>query len=172
MVWVAPVLVLGAGGLVRMIRAPATRDLGWLAVVVVVIVFSVNASYAYWDGGASVGPRHSVPAIPFLALGLAPFWASLRTRRAKVAAAALLGASMLLNLVIASTDIFASEALTTPVWTRNFLGLFAHAKFNTVPNLYWGWRPWQGFALYLDIALPMLGLMLWWTRRADRAPSV
>ncbi|WP_353204175.1 hypothetical protein [Sphingomonas sp.] len=171
LLWVAPVLMLGALGVSRMIRAPATRDLGVLALSVILIVLAVNASYAYWDGGASVGPRHSVPAIPFLALGLAPFWASLRGMGAKVAAAALLGASMLLNLVVAATDIFAPETMVTPVWTRNFVGLFAHAKLNTLPNLYWGWQPWWGFALYLDIALPLLGLMLWWTRRADRARS-
>ena len=171
MLWVAPVLVLGALGVARMIRNPATKDLGVLALSVILIVLAVNASYAYWDGGASVGPRHSVPAIPFLALGLAPVWASLRTLAAKIAAASLLGASMLLNLVVAATDIFAPETMVTPVWTRNFAGLFAHARLNTVPNLYWGWQPYWGFALYLDIALPMLALMLWWTRRADRARS-
>ena len=171
MLWVAPVLVLGAAGIGLMIRRRATRDLGVLALSVILIVLAVNASYAYWDGGASVGPRHSVPAIPFLALGLAPFWTYLSTRWAKIAAAALLAASMLLNLVIAATDIFAPETMVTPVWTRNFAGLFAHARLNTVPNLYWGWQPYWGFALYLDIALPMLGLMLWWTRRTDRFAS-
>ena len=171
LIWVAPVLVLGVVGLARMIRTPATRDLGVLAVAVIVIVLSVNASYAYWDGGASTGPRHSVPAIPFLALGLASFWASLRTSVGKIAAATLLAGSMLLNLVIAATDIFAPETMTTPVWTRNFVGLFAHDKLNTVPNLYWGWQPWMGFLLYLNIALPLLGLLLWWTRRAEQRLS-
>lgn len=171
MLWVAPVLVLGALGLSRMIRNPTTKDLGVLALSVIAIVLAVNASYAYWDGGASVGPRHSVPAIPFLALGLAPFWVSLRSAGAKIAAAALLGTSMLLNLVVAATDIFAPETMVTPVWTRNFVGLFAHAKLNTVPNLYWGWQPVWGFALYLDLALPILALMLWWTRRAERPRS-
>ena len=171
MLWVAPVLVLGAFGIGRMIRNPATKDLGYLALSVIAIVLAVNASYAYWDGGASVGPRHSVPAIPFLALGLAPFWASLRSTGAKRAAAGLLGVSMLLNLIIAATDIFAPESLATPVWTRNIAGLFAHARLSTLPNLYWGWQPLWGFALYLDLAVPMLGLMLWWTRRADRSRS-
>ena len=171
LVWVAPVLLLGVVGLAWTIRERATRDIGWLAVAVVCIVLAVNASYAYWDGGASVGPRHSVPAIPFLALGLAPFWAGLRERRARLAAAGLLGLSMLLNLVVAATDVFAPEAMTTPVWTRNFVGLFAHGTLNTLPNLYWGWRPWFGFALYLDIALPMLALLVWWTRKAERGLS-
>ena len=169
LLWVAPVLVLGVAGLVRMIRTPTTRDMGWLCAAVIVIVLSVNASYAYWDGGAAVGPRHSVPAIPFLALGLAPLWASLERQRAKIAAAALLGVSMLLNLIVAATDIFASETLASPVWTRNIRALFVHGRLDTVPNLFWGWQPWFGFALYLDLAVPLLLLLLWATRRTERA---
>ncbi len=169
MLWVAPVLVLGVAGLMRTVRVPATRDLGWLCVAVVAIVLAVNASYAYWDGGAAVGPRHSVPAIPFLALGLAPLWAALERTRARIAAAVLLGVSMALNLVIAATDIFAPETMPTPIWTRNIHALFAHGLLDTVPNLFWGWQPWFGFALYLDLALPMLLLMLWATHRAERA---
>lgn len=171
LVWVAPVLVLGGVGVGKMTRDVATRDLGWLAAGVVGIALAVNASYYYWDGGASVGPRHSVPAIPFLALGLAPFWASLRHRRWRWAAAGVLGVSIAINLIIASTDIFAPEALETPVWTRNFLGMFLHGKLATVPDLFWGWGPWFGLALYLDVALPLFGLLLWQTWRAERRLS-
>ncbi|WP_010185759.1 hypothetical protein [Sphingomonas sp. PAMC 26605] len=170
--WVAPILLLGGVGVVKLVRAPATRDLGILCVAMIVIVLSINASYAYWDGGASVGPRHSVPAIPFLALGLAPFWVALRRPSARSGSAALLGLSMLINLIVAATDIFAPEGMTTPVWSRNILGLLSHGYLNTVPSLYWGLSPWLGLFLYLDLALPMLGLMLWWTRRAERRGSV
>ena len=169
LLWVAPVLVLGAVGLWRMVRARETRDLGWLAVAVIAIVLAVNASYAYWDGGAAVGPRHSVPAIPFLALGLAPFWAGLTRRRARVAAGALLALSMLLNLIVAATDIFAPETLRFPLWQRNIAGLLPIGRLSTIPSDHWGWSPWFGFALYLDIALPLLALLLWATRRAERA---
>jgi len=34
----------------------------------------LNASYSYWEGGWSYGPRHASPAIPFLCIGLAPLW--------------------------------------------------------------------------------------------------
>ena len=170
--WVAPILLLGWFGVVKLVRDPATRDLGVLCVAMIVIVLSINASYAYWDGGASVGPRHSVPAIPFFAIGLAPIWASIERRSDKIKAIALLAVSILLNLIVAATDIFAPETMMTPVWSRNIMGLLAHGYLNTVPNMYWGFSPWIGLILYLDLALPMLGLMLWWTRRAERRGSV
>ncbi|MDQ2878653.1 MAG: hypothetical protein M3R41_06220, partial [Pseudomonadota bacterium] len=120
LIWVAPVLMLGVIGLRQLIRDEATRDLGLLAVAIVSAVLLVNASYVYWDGGASIGPRHSVPAIPFLALGLAPFWASLQARRERIVSAALLGVSMAINLAIAATDIFGSEFFTSPLRQRTW----------------------------------------------------
>ncbi|WP_242138696.1 hypothetical protein [Sphingomonas sp. TREG-RG-20F-R18-01] len=168
LLWVAPVLVLGAVGLGLMVRDRTTRDLGCLAIAVIAIVLSINASYYYWDGGASVGPRHSVPAIPFLAIGLAPSWAALRRQALRWAAVALLGVSIVINLIITSTDMFASEALASPVWTSNFEAMFLRGTLATVLNRYGGWGAWFSFALYLDIALPLLALIVWQTRRAER----
>ncbi len=34
----------------------------------------LNASYSYWEGGWSYGPRHATPGIPFLCVGLAFLW--------------------------------------------------------------------------------------------------
>jgi hypothetical protein len=34
----------------------------------------LNASYFYWEGGWAFGPRQVTPALPFVALGLAPLW--------------------------------------------------------------------------------------------------
>src|SRR5262249_53512219 len=34
----------------------------------------LNASYNYWEGGWSYGPRHAAPGIPFLCLSLAFLW--------------------------------------------------------------------------------------------------
>ena len=36
-----------------------------------VAYFLFQAGYAFWDGGASVGPRHFLPALPFLAFPVA-----------------------------------------------------------------------------------------------------
>ncbi|MEG3144917.1 glycosyltransferase family 39 protein [Sphingomonas sp. RT2P30] len=164
---VAPVLLLGAIGLDRTIRNPATRDVGILAAGVAMVVLLVNASYVYWDGGASTGPRHSVVAIPFLALGLAPFWASLRSGWAKRATATLLGLSILLNLAIATTDIFDSDGFDFPLWERN-ASILASGKLTSLPSDWWGWSPWRGVALYLFLAVPLLVTMILSARRADR----
>jgi hypothetical protein len=170
LLWVAPVLSLGAIGLDRMIRNRETRDLGILAAGVATIVLLVNASYVYWDGGASTGPRHSVVAIPFLALGLAPFWASLRSGWARRATAVLLGLSILLNLVIATTDIFDSDTMSFPLWQHNAMMLFS-GNLTSLPTQWFGWAPWRGVALYLVLAGPLLFVMILSARRADRSSA-
>jgi hypothetical protein len=79
-----PVLLLATWGLVRWIRdgeivptstddSPRTdRTPAVVAAIIVVYYLLLNAGYYMWDGGASTGPRHAVPMLPFLALGLVP----------------------------------------------------------------------------------------------------
>jgi hypothetical protein len=167
LLWVAPVLILGAVGLHRMIRNVATRELGILAASIATMVLLVNASYVYWDGGASTGPRHSVVAIPFLALGVAPFWASLRRRWARIATAVLLGVSMFINLTIATTDIFDSDTMSFPLWQHNAV-MFVTGNLSTFPSQWFGWAPWRGLALYLVLVGPLLTMMILSARRTDR----
>ncbi|MEO5866846.1 MAG: hypothetical protein ABIS14_10980 [Sphingomonas sp.] len=165
--WFAPVLLLGAAGLVVMIRARATRDLGVMAVAAIAMVLLVNASYVYWTGGGSTGPRHSVTAIPFLALGLAPLFARLRTPGARLVAGAVLGVSLLINLLVTATDMFDDDRTTWPLWNIN-AKLAATGKFSTLPSDWWGWEPWRGLVLYLVIALPLLWLIARTALRNDR----
>jgi hypothetical protein len=73
----APALLLGAAGLVLLIRERETRATGIVAAAIAGYYLLFNASYFYWDGGWSYGPRHLSPGIAFLALGLAPLWSRL-----------------------------------------------------------------------------------------------
>jgi MFS family permease len=50
------------------------RPAALVAAAIAVYFVLLNASYAYWEGGWSYGPRHASPAIPFLCLGLAALW--------------------------------------------------------------------------------------------------
>ncbi len=67
--FLAPITLIGFVGLVR----GALRRNDWVSRVGLVsflALFLVNCSYFVWWGGAAAGPRHLVPAVPFLALGV------------------------------------------------------------------------------------------------------
>ncbi len=75
--FLAPITLIGFVGLV--LRAVRRDD--WVSRVGLVsflTLFFVNCSYFVWWGGAAAGPRHLVPAVPFLAFGVA---GPLRARR-------------------------------------------------------------------------------------------
>ena len=64
--FVSPVLLLAFVGLWRMRRRDAAVVLAVFALFLVMV-----ASFNGWEGGSSFGPRHLLPAIPFLVLPLA-----------------------------------------------------------------------------------------------------
>jgi hypothetical protein len=71
-----------------------------------VALLLVNSSYYMWWGGAAAGPRHLVPVLGFLALGMPWVWAQRWSRWAFFA----LGAVSALNmLVIAGVGLEAPE---------------------------------------------------------------
>lgn len=153
--WVAPILLLAPVGLWRLIRDGGDtggrgRSLAIVAAAVVAIVLLVNSAYAYWDGGYSTGPRHSVPAIPFLALGLAPIWVAYpQYRRGMIA---LLALSIAINLGIAAAEIAAPDTDRWPLWKPILTEDIAQGLFRDFPSQFWGWSPWAGMAVYLAIA--------------------
>lgn len=162
--WVAPVLFLAPFGIARLIRAPETRDLGLLATAIIILVLLYNASYVYWDGGFSTGPRHSIPMVGFLALGIAPLWRDWRaTGRGWIAG--LVGSGIFLNLAIAATEIAAPSEFRFPL-VNPILKNFAQGKIRDIAGEYWGWPPLLGLLLWLMIALPLL----WWTIRQASLP--
>lgn len=168
MLWVAPVMLLAPFGIARLIRNPATRDIGWLAVAGAVAAFLYNASYFYWNGGNATGPRHALPALAFLSLGLAPFWADLRGTGGRWFVGALLALSIAINAVIASAEIFAPDPATQPgrsivdlVWRDRFMT----GQLRTIASEYWSMEPWQGFQLWFVAALFFVTLMMLRTRR-------
>lgn len=74
----SPVLVLAAVGLVLLWRSGYRAEAAVCTIIPVVFLF-VTAGYYDPFGGLSPGPRFFVPALPFLALGLAPVFARWRT---------------------------------------------------------------------------------------------
>ena len=75
----------------------------------------LNASYYYWEGGWAYGPRQLTPALPFLALGLAPLWDSWgRVGRVLLAAGWIWGAALTL-IAVSTTPQPPSPQPHTPV---------------------------------------------------------
>jgi hypothetical protein len=166
LIWVAPILVVAPIGWGLMNARRATRDLGIVAAAVAAIVVLINASYVYWDGGSSTGPRLSVPAIGFLALGLGPLWVWRRSAVVRAGLTALLAFSMALNLIIAAVDITSPEYIRWPVWTWIIRKRLAWGALRDFPAEHWGWSPWAGLWLYCAVAVLFLAAMLWTLRSA------
>ncbi len=63
-----PILVLSVVGFRRMWERRDLRPEALLGASITVAYLLLSASYVFWDGGASLGPRYAVPMLPFLAL--------------------------------------------------------------------------------------------------------
>jgi len=108
---IAPTLIVAPIGLALMtwVRlrtdspedVPARRRRAAIAASAIGVYFILlNASYAYWEGGWSYGPRHASPAIPFLCIGLAMLWTIAPAwGRAVLAVLSLYGAAITLIAV-------------------------------------------------------------------------
>ena len=158
LIWVAPVLVVAPLGLAELARRREGRALAWTAGAGAAVVLLVNAAYFYWDGGNSTGPRHAVPAIGLLALGLAPFWAGLG-QAGKRAAAVLLAVSVAVNLLIAACDVFAPPTDPWPLrWvvTQHLLP----GDITSVAGDWWGWPEWTGLLVWAAVALPAIAWLV------------
>jgi hypothetical protein len=109
----SPILVLVPVGVYVMWQAPSTRVAAAAILAVFCSFLWINASYFYWWGGASLGPRHLVPALPLCCLALAFAWP--RGFWARSVTLVLLGASLVLSMICAVTDIFAPARFRNPL---------------------------------------------------------
>ncbi|MBV1857939.1 MAG: hypothetical protein KUG77_05965 [Nannocystaceae bacterium] len=97
--YLSPVCLLAAWGLFRGCTRSSRRAHFGAAAFVVLYFWLLNAGYYMWDGGASAGPRHMVPALGFLMLGLVP-----ALRSVPRAGLVLLGLSLLQGLLLAAAS--------------------------------------------------------------------
>jgi hypothetical protein len=125
---VAPVTLLAAVGLIQAVRRrPGDRALAALGLAFLAL-FVANSGYYMWWGGASAGPRHLVPALPALAVGVASLWDARRWRWLVV----LLGVlSVAVMVLFAAVGVEAPEhgaVVTRYLWPAFARGhLAAHA---------------------------------------------
>jgi hypothetical protein len=157
LLWVAPILVPVFVGLWLLGRKH--RGLAIMLAAAALTVLLVNSAYVYWDGGHSTGPRHSVPALGLVAIGLAPFWASLRFTWERAVTIALLLVSIVINLMIAAANITTPDNYRFPL-ADPILTAWKAGALRTLPSDFLGWSPIAGTEAYLLLVLPLTGLLL------------
>jgi hypothetical protein len=158
--YLAPVLILAAWGLVVDALRPApkhmsqatcpNRQLAWLGLAIVGFYLALGSGYYMWDGGAAVGPRHCVPMLPFLALGLAP------ALRLVPGAVRVLGAVSVAQMLAATAAAPEAPQFGDPLWGHAWPHLLASQPgYGGATNL--------GLLLGLPGVLSVLPLLaLWW----------
>jgi hypothetical protein len=109
----SPILLLVPVGLVVMWRKTSTRFAAIAILAVSLSFLWINASYFYWDGGGSAGPRHLVAMLPLSCLALAFAWP--RAKWALTVTLVLLAASLVLSLVCAVGGMFPSSSIHNPL---------------------------------------------------------
>jgi hypothetical protein len=109
----SPVLVLVPVGLYVMWREPSTRVAAGAILAVVCSFLWINASYVYWEGGWSTGPRHLVPMLPLCCLSLAFAWP--RAFWARTAALVLLAWSLVMSMISAVAGMFVPSDIRNPI---------------------------------------------------------
>ncbi len=63
----SPFLLLGISGMIKMIRDETWKKEGRLFLAITIVYLLFLCSFTDWEGGWSLGPRHLVPLLPFLA---------------------------------------------------------------------------------------------------------
>ena len=127
----APIVALTPVGLVTLARWRPRAGPAIVAAAIAIFYLVLNASYFYWEGGWAFGPRQVVPALPFLALGLAPLWDSWPAAgRTVLVGAWLWGAA--LTLVAVSTTPQPPASIERPVTQLMIPAFFeGHLALNT-----------------------------------------
>jgi hypothetical protein len=157
LLWVAPVLIPATVGLWLLGRKH--RGLAIMLAAAALTVLLVNSAYVYWDGGHSTGPRHTVPAIGLIAIGLAPFWASLRFAWERALTVGLLLVSVVINLMIAAANITTPDTYRFPL-ADPILADWQRGELRTLPSDVLGWSSIAGVVAYFVLVLLLAGPLL------------
>lgn len=161
----APVLILAAWGAVSLgLRGRGEPEQGLRGLCVVgLAVFTyywlLNAGYYMWDGGASAGPRHMLPGIAWLCLGLVPAY----ERFAK--ATAVLAVYSALQALLTTYAGPEAPTWSHPIWGYAFFEFasFAPPASSAATNL--------GRFLGLPGPLSLIPLLLVWVSLVPKAPK-
>ncbi|MEL6959399.1 MAG: hypothetical protein AAGL89_10655, partial [Pseudomonadota bacterium] len=145
-IWLSPVLIFVPVGFWLAVRYRRGLNAEMLvSLAVIVYYFLLNASYFYWGGGASLGPRHTLPSLFFMVLPFAAAWAHLKGI-SRLALIVLFGVSVFLSIASASVNMTTTRGWF-PIIDPILLNLFSEqndfirlTNWGISPTLVWfGW---------------------------------
>ncbi len=166
----SPFLLLAIPGLAAMCRRKRQRPAAALCATAVVAMLLFNAGYYMWDGGATVGPRHLGPALPFLTF---PVAFALRQHHWYRIAPWLIGLSIAVMTLCCTTVLAFDPIVRNPLIQSALPRLLSGPEPNRwgfVPDS-WGTLlglPGMTSAAPFVIGEALLGLALWRSLRAQR----
>ena len=99
----------------------------------------MNAGYSYWNGGDSTGPRHLVPALPFIALPLARLWDA-APRPLRSLFVLLLIISVITSLACVAVDMWISPTIARPLQDSVLPRFFSGDLPRTLTARLFGWH--------------------------------
>ena len=160
-----PVLVMGVVGAIMMRRRGRPAEAAVIGAVGIAY-FLYNAGYWLPFGGGSPGPRFLIPALPFLAIGLAPAYRRLP--------------ALTLALAIPSVTFMLAGALTFPLIGDNGTGTWANQLGSgalehtvlTVLGVHNGWLAVAPLLAAVAAAIALCVLATPRPRRGDVRPAV
>ncbi len=149
----SPFLVFSVGGMIRMARSEHWRREGRLFLSLTAVYFLFLAAFSDWEGGWSMGPRHLVPLLPFLATGVVYDLAN-SPKKQRVFRGTLLGILGLTALVFTfiGTVTFPYFPKEFPNPLYEFAGrLLVQGRLAPTPGELFGLRGW---ARFFPLAIP------------------
>ena len=108
-----PICLAGCFGLFLLIRQAHTRRVALFSLVVFIAFVCVQGGWSSVTAGASPGPRYVVPALPFLAIGVARFW---QWSWPSTVLFSLVGAIPMFAAIMSNPLVQPTEPWATAVW--------------------------------------------------------
>jgi hypothetical protein len=160
--------------LIALYRTPRHRGLTVVSAAVFLYLLLLNASFYYWPGGWTVGPRYMAASFPLLCVGL-PLAFEQSGTAGRMGFAGLSGLSVAVMLAVLSTGSMPPDWVPSPVWGQA-VPLFLRGQFQVGAGDFNGTDPNGAFNLGELLGLrgpasllPLLAVWLcggiWWCRR-------
>ncbi|MFZ2657456.1 MAG: hypothetical protein WAX69_21150 [Victivallales bacterium] len=137
-------------------------DLSYLSSLMIVIIYFIfSSSYHFWHGGDAIGPRHFIPALPFLVF----LMLNLKGRKWLIITSVLVIISVFFMTAVSITDPQVSSYGKSrfPLFDES-ISMFLQAKTSITPFLLYGIGRYLSLVLFVVPPYLILISLFFWKR--------